>query len=150
MNSEAVRASLVKEAQSWLGTPFHHEACLKGSGVDCGNLLKAVFSASGLPAPATLPHYPRDFMLHSSKEWFVEIVLQFASELPEGSSPEPADVIVFRHGRTYSHGAIVIAWPEIIHADFDARAVIRSNAALEPFLPKKRRLFRHAALRATA
>jgi cell wall-associated NlpC family hydrolase len=29
---------------------------------------------------------------------------------------QPADFIVFKFGRTFSHGAIVVDWPLIIHA----------------------------------
>ena len=29
------RAAVVKEAESWIGTPFHHAARVKGAGIDC-------------------------------------------------------------------------------------------------------------------
>ena len=31
----AQRLAVVAEAESWLGTPYHHEARIKGHGVDC-------------------------------------------------------------------------------------------------------------------
>jgi cell wall-associated NlpC family hydrolase len=32
------------------------------------------------------------------------------------TTPQPADFVVFKFGRTFSHGAIVIKWPLIIHS----------------------------------
>ena len=34
----------------------------------------------------------------------------------ERDTPLPGDVIVYRYGRCVSHGALVVAWPQIIHA----------------------------------
>jgi hypothetical protein len=48
---EAMRAAVVKEALTWLGTPYHHHARVKGVGVDCARLLCAVYEAS-----ACVPH----------------------------------------------------------------------------------------------
>jgi cell wall-associated NlpC family hydrolase len=31
----SIRAAVVAEARSWLGTPFHHQGRVKAAGVDC-------------------------------------------------------------------------------------------------------------------
>jgi cell wall-associated NlpC family hydrolase len=41
-------------------------------------------------------------------------VLGYAREIP--GPPLPGDVAVFKFGRTFSHGAIVLAWPRVVHA----------------------------------
>lgn len=46
------RAEVVSEARSWLGTPYQHQARVKGIGVDCAGLLIGVARALGLVAPA--------------------------------------------------------------------------------------------------
>lgn len=33
------RAAVIAEAESWLSTPYHHEARIKGHGVDCAQIL---------------------------------------------------------------------------------------------------------------
>ena len=33
-----LRARIVAEAMTWLGTPYHHRGKLKGIGVDCAQL----------------------------------------------------------------------------------------------------------------
>ena len=42
-------------------------------------------------------------------------------------SPQPADFVVFRFGRTFSHGAIVVEWPIVIHA-YIPHGVLLSDA----------------------
>lgn len=45
------RYAVVTEARTWLGTPFHHQARLKGVGVDCVGLVIGVARSLGLVAP---------------------------------------------------------------------------------------------------
>lgn len=42
------RMDAVAEARSWLGTPFKHQASLKGVGCDCIGLIRGVGTALGL------------------------------------------------------------------------------------------------------
>lgn len=37
-----MRTELIREAREWIGTPFHHQAALKGVGCDCGGLVRGV------------------------------------------------------------------------------------------------------------
>lgn len=43
-----MRNAIVAEARSWLGTPFHHQAMVKGVGVDCAMLVRAVGETLGV------------------------------------------------------------------------------------------------------
>lgn len=42
------RDSVVREARSWIDTPFHHQARLRGVGVDCVGLVIGVAHALGI------------------------------------------------------------------------------------------------------
>lgn len=42
------RAAVIREARSWIGTPYHHQGRVKGVGVDCGGLIIEVGRATGL------------------------------------------------------------------------------------------------------
>ncbi len=98
------RARVVAEARKWVGTPYHACADVRGAGVDCGMLLVRVFVDTGLLAPFDPRPYPEDWHLHRSEERY----LYFASDrLGEVAEPGPGDIIVFKYGRTFSHGAIV-------------------------------------------
>jgi cell wall-associated NlpC family hydrolase len=110
------RAAVLEEARTWLRTPFHHEGRSKGAGVDCAMLLAEVYERAG-QIPRVLPeHYPHDWHLHRDEERFLAWLLKFAHQVEE---PLPGDIAIFRIGRTWSHGAIVINWPIVIHAWFE-------------------------------
>ena len=129
--SESMREALIAAAEGWLKTPFHHHARVKGVGVDCINLLCAVYEEAGLIDHVDLPYYPPDWMLHRSEERMLAGVLAMAHEV---STPESGDVALFRYGRCYSHGAIVTRWPEVIHAIAALGVVIRGDATKHPLL----------------
>jgi cell wall-associated NlpC family hydrolase len=108
------REEVVAEAISWLSTPYHRHARIKGVGVDCAQLPIAVYSAVGL-MPEVDPGYAHDWHLHHSEELYVGWVLKFAEEITEAEL-RAGDLVLWKYGRTFSHGAIVTAWPEIIHS----------------------------------
>lgn len=111
------RAAVVSEARTWLGTPYHHAAQLKGAGVDCAMLPAAVYEAVGSIPPITVDHYPPDWHLHRDVERYLDVVTSQATEVPGPTGP--GDFVLYRWGRAFAHGAIVVAWPEIIHAMID-------------------------------
>jgi cell wall-associated NlpC family hydrolase len=143
MNEIEARERIVSEAKSWLRTPFHHEARVKRVGVDCGMLLLEVFEGVGLIPHLSPPHYGPDFMMHRKEEWYLAYVQQFADELTDGPPYLPGDVLLFRHGRIFSHGAIVINWPRIIHASAPDRVVLDADATQHPLSAQKYRAFRY-------
>ena len=115
------RRLIVEEAKSWLKTPFHNEARIKGGGVDCGMLLLEVFEKRELMPHVDPKHYAMDFMLHRNEEWYLETVQQYAYEIFRNALP--GDIILYKSGRVYSHGGIIIKWPQIIHASYPDRQV---------------------------
>lgn len=52
---------IIREARTWIGTPYHHQQCIKGHGVDCGRLVEGVGVALGLmqPLPKGMIRYGR-------------------------------------------------------------------------------------------
>lgn len=48
-----MREAIVAEARTWMGTPFHHQASLKGVGCDCIGLVRGVARAVGFRDPFT-------------------------------------------------------------------------------------------------
>ena len=117
------RRAVVNEAKSWLNTPYHHLARVKGAGADCAQLPIAVYSAAGLVPDFDPGNYVAQWFLHHDTEKYLEQVERFATLCGNYlncreivSNPLPGDFLVYKFGRTYSHGAIVIKWPLIIHA----------------------------------
>lgn len=109
------REQVVKEAGTWLGTPYHSGARLKGVGVDCGQLLIAVYEAVGLlPTGDCEPgQYSPEWHLHRSEEKYLNWVKRYCLATTQ---PLPGDIAVFQYGRCISHAGIVVKWPQIIHA----------------------------------
>ena len=50
----ARRARIVATARSWLGTPYHHQASLRGVGCDCLGLVRGVWRELYGDEPCTL------------------------------------------------------------------------------------------------
>ena len=115
MTIEADRQRVVDIARTWLKTPFHDGAQIKGIGVDCANLLAAVYEEAGLVDPVNIAPYSPQFMLHRNEPLFEQYVLKFGHEV---ATPQVADIVLYRVGRSFAHGAIVSTpWPgAIIHA----------------------------------
>ncbi len=113
MTEAEQRSAVVAEARTWLGTAYHSGARVKGAGVDCAQILIAVYSALGLIDDFDPGYYAPDFMMHRGEERYLGWVEKYARKV---ETPQPGDIALFKFGRCISHGAIVIAWPTIIHA----------------------------------
>jgi cell wall-associated NlpC family hydrolase len=127
-SSDSQRAAVVAEARSWIGTPYHNCADIKGVGVDCGMLLVRVFVDMKLCPPFDPRPYPVDWHLHRGEERYLGFIFDRSAE---AAQPLPGDVMVFRYGRCYSHGGIVTAANplRIVHAYYQARTVIEDEVA---------------------
>jgi NlpC/P60 family putative phage cell wall peptidase len=140
------RAAVVAEAQSWIGTPFHHAGRVKGpaGGVDCLMLLAEVYERAGIVDHLTPPFYVPDWHLHRSAERYIEGLLAYAREVTwDRRAPAPAqpgDIAVFRFGRTFSHAAIVTDWPRLVHAYWQL-GVVAGDATLYPLQHRPVRFF---------
>jgi NlpC/P60 family putative phage cell wall peptidase len=138
MTEAEQRAAVVAEARSWIGTPYHHCAAIKGVGADCGMMIIAVFRAAGLIADFDPRPYSPDWHLHHDEERYLDVVLRHAREV---DAPRPGDLMVFRWGRSYAHGGIVTGLDPlaIVHAYFPARGVFEDEVARDANLSEPRR-----------
>jgi len=113
MTEDEARKAVVAEALSWVNTPYLEGARVKGAGVDCGQLLIQVYANVGLIEPFDTGYYSPQHHMHSNEERYLNYVLERSTEVPE---PELGGIVMFRFGRVYSHGGVVIGWPRIVHA----------------------------------
>ena len=119
---------MVAAARSWLGTPYHHAADVKGAGVDCAMILVRVYVDLGLVEPFDPRPYPADWMMHRDEERYLGFLLARSREAPRAEA-KPGDVVLFRFGRCFSHGGIVTATDPltIVHAFAPARRVVEDE-----------------------
>jgi len=108
------RERVIRIAKEYLCTPYHHAGRVKGAGVDCLTLLTCVYEEAGLVPRVEIPYYPQDWHLHRSSERYMSGVLRYAREI--GDDPQKGDIVLWKFGRCYSHGAIIVEWPLVIHA----------------------------------
>ena len=123
------RAAVVRCAREWLRTPYHHRGRVKSAGVDCAMLLAEVYAEAGLVEHLDIPHYPPDWHLHRDAERYLGVLLNHAVEI--AGPPAPGDIALWRFGRCFSHGAIVIEWPVVIHAYLGRGCVLEDAAKAE-------------------
>lgn len=124
-----LRQAIIEEAQQWIGTPFHHEARIKGAGVDCLMFLAEVYERVGIIPHVVPSHYPPDWFRHQDYERYLEGLVKYAREIP--GPPLMGDIALFKFGRTFSHGTIVVEWPRVIHA-YWAIGVVWGDAEKHP------------------
>jgi cell wall-associated NlpC family hydrolase len=131
MTEQEQRAAIVAEAKSWLGTPYHHYGKLKGIGADCSQMPIKVYAAAGVFEDFDTGPYPTDWHLHRAEERYLGFVRRRAREITL-REVKPGDFAVFKIGRCFAHGAIVIDWPLVIHA-YIRRGVVYGEATKGEF-----------------
>jgi cell wall-associated NlpC family hydrolase len=109
------RQRVIAYARTWLKTPFRHQSDVRASGVDCAMLLVRVFVDTGMVEPFDPGKYPQQFFLHRDEERFLGWLNRYALEIaPELA--KPGDVVVYKMGRVFAHGALIVSDREIINA----------------------------------
>ena len=136
MNEAEERSAVVDEAWSWLHTPYHHLARVKGVGVDCLMVLCEVFERCGLVPHIDPGRYAHDWHLHRNEETYLAGLERYAKRV-EGRDPLPGDIAMFRFGRTFSHGGVVVevgasARDAVVVHSYIGRGVIASRLREEP------------------
>lgn len=121
---QELRRRVVEEAVSWAHTPYHHQGSIKGVGVDCVWYLARVFQTiDKVPMDFDPGNYSREWYFHKSEEMYLKGVAKYATRLPDGVLPQPADVALYKVGKCVSHGAIIIDDELLVHANRKAREV---------------------------
>lgn len=119
MTTEAnQRRAVIAAARGWVGTPWHHAGRVKGAGVDCAQIICAAYEEAQLIEHID-PRYARQWGLHRDRELFIEWIEKMGGRETVAADAKPADIVTFKFGRTFFHGAILTAPDTVIHADLD-------------------------------
>ena len=110
----------VTEARLWIGTPYVHQAAVRGAGTDCLGLLRGIWCALYGAEPETIPAYTHDWAEPSNKEELWHAAGRWLVEVPR-REVMLGDVLLFRMraGSVAKHlGIVSAAGPEasFIHA----------------------------------
>jgi cell wall-associated NlpC family hydrolase len=131
------RSAVVEEARSWLGTPYHPHGRIKGVGVDCAMLPAEVYRAVGLVPHIEVEDYPMDWHLHRDEEKYLKYVTERATEV---DVELPGNLVLYKWGRCFAHGAIIIQWPIVIHA-FIGQGVVMADGTAGRLTGRERRIY---------
>lgn len=109
--------AIVAAARGWIGTPYRHQASLKGVGCDCLGLIRGVWREVIGAEPQSVPPYAPDWSEASSHEALYEAGRRHFVEIAPGTR-EAGDVLLFRWRAQYpaKHLAIVSGANHMIHA----------------------------------
>lgn len=106
---------VISQARTWLGTPYHHQGCLKGVGVDCIGLVRGVYQELFNVEVPELQNYSADWGDSNGKEDLVEIGRKY---LVSTDDIQPGTVVLIRWGknRVAKHCMIMTGEDRAIHA----------------------------------
>lgn len=144
------RDQLVASVREWTGTPYHHMGRIKGVGVDCGQLIIESFRDAGLVDARDPGSYTPDWHLHRDLDLYRSFVEEYLVPAGECEDPlddrkdlflEPGEVIIFRVGRTFSHGGIITSWPNMIHAYVQSGIVEEVDVRFTPMANRPCRVY---------
>lgn len=109
-----LRAAIVAEAYTWLGTPYVPMGAVKGVGVDCAMILIRIAQHVGVvPAEYDPRPYPPDWYLHRDEERYLAGLDRWSRRVDAGL---PGDIALYRFGRCAAHGAVIVSDELMIHA----------------------------------
>jgi NlpC/P60 family putative phage cell wall peptidase len=133
-----METDIVRIARSWIGTPYIHQASLKGTGCDCLGLLRGVWRELKGPEPETPPPYAPDWSEATGDESLYRALARHLAEI-EPRALAIGDIALFRMAKTApaKHCGIIAAKDNhltLIHARQNRRV---TEERLAPYWPTK-------------
>lgn len=119
---------IVTAARGWIGTPYRHQASLRGVGCDCLGLIRGLWRELLGPEPEPVPPYTADWSEPQGQEWLWQAMARHLG--PPATDPQPGEVLLFRlrAGAVAKHLGILTATPAgpgFIHA-YSGHGVVES------------------------
>lgn len=115
--TEITRAEIVQAARGWIGTPYRHQATLKGIGCDCLGLLVGLWRELTGEEPSRIPSYTPDWAEAQGSETFADGLSRHLEAIAVAAARE-GDIVLFRWRAHLpaKHGAILTGRDRMIHA----------------------------------
>ena len=105
---------LIKEVESWIGTPWIHNQASKGVGADCVQFLVNSFKNIGvLPEEYKTRKYDKDWAMHNARSILREELVKIAEQVQD---IKEGDIVLFITGKTSGHIGIYCGNNKIIHS----------------------------------
>lgn len=123
--------AMVGRARAWIGTPYRHQASLKGVGCDCLGLLRGLWREAYGAEPEAVPSYTPDWSEPQGEERLMAAAARNLAAVPLRAA-RAGDVLLFRmrRGAVAKHLGILSETSPgaFIHA-YGGRGVVESPLA---------------------
>ncbi|EBA03679.1 hypothetical protein RB2150_04248 [Rhodobacterales bacterium HTCC2150] len=129
-----IQQEVVTAASGWIGTPYVHQASVKGAGCDCLGLVRGVWREIYGHEPEFVPPYTQDWSEPSRQEVLWAAASRHLAEKPIDRLAA-GDLVLFRmrNGAVAKHLGIVSQGPEnrlnFIHA-YSRHGVVENPLSL--------------------
>lgn len=122
-------------AEGWIGTPYRHQASLKGVGCDCLGLIRGIWRELYGEEPEVPQPYAPDWAERSGEDRLMSAAYRHFDKSLSLAEALPGDLLLFRWRPDVAakHAGILAADRHFIHA-YEQAAVISS-----PLVPSWRR-----------
>lgn len=123
-------ADVVALARAWIGTPYLHQASVKGVGCDCLGLVRGVWREVYGAEPEAVPAYTPDWSEPQGQEWLLAAASRHFRRVVDARPLGAGQVVLFRmrQGAVAKHLGIVAQPapdPQFIHA-YTGHGVVQS------------------------
>ena len=120
---------IIAHARSWIGTPYLHQAAVKGVGCDCAGLIRGIWRTVYGSEIAGIPAYTPDWAEPQNDEYLLKTVARLFHRVDDGPLKH-GQLLVFRmrRGLIAKHLGLVAtdgASPSFIHA-YSGHGVVES------------------------
>ena len=123
-------SAILTAARGWLGTPYRHQASVRGEGADCLGLVRGLWREVVGPEPEAPPPYSPDWAEVGGEERLARALERWLRPIPIEKAG-PGQVLLFRmsegsaakHCAVLSEGSAVVGAGRMIHA-YWGRAVV--------------------------
>ena len=126
-----MREAIIAETLRWLGTPYQHQASLKGAGCDCLGLIRGVWRGVYGSEPETPPAYSPDWAEARGAETLVAAAARHLLPVAVAAA-QPGDVLLFRWRANLpaKHAGVLVGDDTFVHAQ---QGAVVARAAYAPW-----------------
>ena len=111
------RGEILRAARAWIGTPYLHQASLRGAGCDCLGLVRGIWRDLYGAEPELAPPYTPDWAEARTRETLAEAARRHFDEIAPDEA-RSGDLLLFRWrvGLPAKHAGICSRPVRMIHA----------------------------------
>jgi NlpC/P60 family putative phage cell wall peptidase len=108
---------IITAARGWSGTPYRHQASLRGVGCDCLGLIRGVWRDIYGEEPEAAPPYSSDWAESGGDEALADAARRHMKEIAIAAAA-PGDVLLFRwrNHLPAKHAGLLVGGTRMIHA----------------------------------